>query len=204
MNARAAQFSGLLDITGPNKQQYAALHGYRYVDASDLLDRSRPASWSKILAVLSVLDSCDWVFWVDADTLITNMSTPLERLLPAGPAWAAAASAATVAGADAADMADAVATRYGLGLGEPDLILTADSTGSMRPATMQLCSCVNAGVWLIRGRGCAWCRSFLARWWSMESFIRHDPHDSKSGDNDALKHMVANMDRCIGQEMPAR
>ncbi|KAG2432346.1 hypothetical protein HYH02_012920 [Chlamydomonas schloesseri] len=179
VNARAAQFSGLLDITGPNKQQYAALHGYRYVDASALLDRTRPASWSKIPAVMSVLDSCDWVFWVDADTLITNMSTPLERLLPAGPVWAAAAGAEGRAGEP---VAAGLGLGVGLGLGGPDLILTADSTG------------VNAGVWLIRGRGCAWCRSFLTRWWSMESFIRRDPHDSKSGDNDALKHMVATMD----------
>ncbi|KAG2423866.1 hypothetical protein HXX76_015024 [Chlamydomonas incerta] len=178
VNARASQFSGLLDITGPNKQQYALLHGYRYVDASDLLDRTRPASWSKIPAVLSVLDSSDWVFWVDADTLITNMSTPLEQLLPAGPAWAVVAAA----GGEAANGADVETGGSGLGLGGPDLILTRDSTG------------VNAGVWLIRGRGCAWCRSFLTRWWSMESFIRRDPHDSKSGDNDALKHMVATMD----------
>ena len=47
---------------------------------------SRPASWSKILAVLSALDAYDWVMWVDADILITNTSMPLERLLPAAAA----------------------------------------------------------------------------------------------------------------------
>lgn len=53
---------------------------------------------------------------------------------------------------------------------------------------------VNAGVWLMRGRGCAWCRSFLARWWSLSGFIRTDAASGKSGDNDALKHMIATMD----------
>ncbi|GIL62442.1 hypothetical protein Vafri_16666, partial [Volvox africanus] len=97
------------------------------------------------------MDQYDWIFWLDADTLITNLTIPVEAVLPArGSA--------------------------------PDLILTEDSTG------------VNAGVWLIRGSNCRWCRSFLMRWWSMESFIRRGPRDTKSGDNDALKHMLATMD----------
>ncbi len=45
---------------------------------------SRPASWSKIPAVLSALAAHDWVFWVDADTLVTNPAMALEELLPAG------------------------------------------------------------------------------------------------------------------------
>jgi hypothetical protein len=42
----------------------------------------RPASWSKIRAVKHHLQQYDWVFWVDADTLITNSSKKLESLLP--------------------------------------------------------------------------------------------------------------------------
>lgn len=34
--------------------------------------------------MLSALASHDWVFWVDADTLVTNPAMPLEELLPAG------------------------------------------------------------------------------------------------------------------------
>ncbi|PNH02209.1 hypothetical protein TSOC_011826 [Tetrabaena socialis] len=129
---------------------------------------SRPASWSKIPAVLSVLESYDWVFWMDADTLVTNTTAPLEALLP--PAGGG-----------------------GGGVAAPDLILTRDSTG------------VNAGVWLMRGRDCAWCRGFLDRWWGLDSFVRA-PGDTKSGDNDALKHMISTMGRggatgCAGLSM---
>eukprot|EP00198_Chlamydomonas_reinhardtii_P000258 XP_001689593.1 protein with potential galactosyl transferase activity [Chlamydomonas reinhardtii] len=159
LNFRAAEFSDLLDLTGPVFAEYAALHGYTYADASGLMDASRPASWSKILAVLSALDAYDWVMWVDADILITNTSMPLERLLPAAAAG------------------DPLNQPSG-----PDFILTEDAAG------------VNAGVWLMRGRGCAWCRSFLARWWSLSGFIRTDAASGKSGDNDALKHMIATMD----------
>ncbi|GLI71280.1 hypothetical protein VaNZ11_016408 [Volvox africanus] len=151
INVRSAEFSGLLDVTGPNKRLFAEAHGYTYVDASDHLDNSRPASWSKIPAVLSIMDQYDWIFWLDADTLITNLTIPVEAVLP---------------------------TRGSA----PDLLLTEDSTG------------VNAGVWLIRGSGCRWCRSFLMRWWDMKSFIRRGAKDTKSGDNDALKHMLATMD----------
>ncbi len=42
----------------------------------------RPASWSKIRAVKHHLKQYDWVFWVDADTLITNSSKKVESLLP--------------------------------------------------------------------------------------------------------------------------
>ncbi|EFJ39772.1 hypothetical protein VOLCADRAFT_100552 [Volvox carteri f. nagariensis] len=180
INARLAQFAGLLDVTGPNKQLFADLHGYTYVDASDLLDSSRPASWSKIPAVLSVLDQYDWVFWLDADTLITNLSTPVESLLPAIATPPPSGTEGVVAAAAAAGSSGSTSVYPGFG---PDLLLTEDSTG------------VNAGVWLIRGSGCSWCRTFLERWWGMEEFIRRNPGDTKSGDNDALKYLLANMDK---------
>ncbi|KXZ46638.1 hypothetical protein GPECTOR_42g849 [Gonium pectorale] len=192
LNARSAEFAGLLDITGPNKRAYAALHGYTFVDASELLDASRPASWSKIPAVLSVLDSYDWVFWNDADTVITNTSLPLEALLPYTVTHLPYGSSSSSTpqepqepggtGDAKALGADAAASAWGGGGGGgPDLVLTADSTG------------VNAGVWLIRGAGCAWCRAFLERWWGMEAFVRRGRGDTRSGDNDALKDLIARM-----------
>ncbi|GFR48743.1 hypothetical protein Agub_g10701 [Astrephomene gubernaculifera] len=222
VNARSAEFSGLLDVTGPNKAEYALRHGYTYVDASELLDASRPASWSKIPAVLSVLDSYDWVFWLDADTLITNMSLPLETLLPAvgrgrrdrgGSGGSSSSLGRRERQDDSSDGGGGSNGRGGGGGGDvdvshvaeggaeaaaggdeghhglvgprasPDLILTMDSTG------------VNAGVWIMRGSGCGWCRTFLQHWWSLDSFVRHGPHDTKSGDNDALKHLIATMER---------
>lgn len=76
-------FNDVMRLSKANKVQYAQRHGYTFIDASDLLDASRPASWSKIVAVKHYLQEFEWVFWVDADTVITNSSIKVESLLPA-------------------------------------------------------------------------------------------------------------------------
>lgn len=77
-------FDGLLALTWDNKRRYAAKHGYRLFDESDQLDKTRPASWSKIRAVQRLLreESCDWVFWLDADTVVMNSDKKVEDFLP--------------------------------------------------------------------------------------------------------------------------
>ena len=77
-------FDGLLALTWDNKMNYARKHGYRLFDESDQLDRSRPASWSKIRAVQRLLreEGCDWVFWLDADTVVMNSNKKVEDFLP--------------------------------------------------------------------------------------------------------------------------
>ncbi|KAJ4778653.1 hypothetical protein LUZ62_062910 [Rhynchospora pubera] len=64
-----------------NKKAYTKKMGYRFIDASWMIDSSRPPSWSKILAVKSSLRDHDWVFWNDADTLVTNPDIYLENIL---------------------------------------------------------------------------------------------------------------------------
>jgi len=104
------RFDELLRLTRANKARYAAAHGYAFIDASDALDASRPASWSKIRAVKRHLGSYDWVFWLDADTVITNPTFRLEALLPAA------------GGGDRSDSS-------GGGGGGPDLLITRDAGG---------------------------------------------------------------------------
>jgi mannan polymerase II complex MNN10 subunit len=89
---RCRNFDAIYQKTWPNRQNYANKHGYTLVDGSDMLDRSRPPSWSKIRAVQrlfgwiengsSVEEPCDWVFWMDADTVIMNSDIRLESMLP--------------------------------------------------------------------------------------------------------------------------
>ena len=82
---KCRDFDTVQEQTWPSRQAYAAKHGYVLVDGSHLLDRSRPPAWSKIRAVQNLLDNnrkCDWVFWMDADTVIMNSSIALESLLP--------------------------------------------------------------------------------------------------------------------------
>ncbi|XP_072960270.1 uncharacterized alpha-1,2-galactosyltransferase C1289.13c-like [Typha angustifolia] len=78
---RSSSFKGLMETVEGNKRKYAARMGYDFIDARGLLDRSRPPSWSKILAVRSHLRYYDWVFWNDADTLVTNPDVSLESIL---------------------------------------------------------------------------------------------------------------------------
>eukprot|EP01018_Ginkgo_biloba_P011810 Gb_29537 [translate_table: standard] len=74
-------FDGLIKLVEPNKQSYARKHGYYFIDASNVLDKRRPPSWSKILALRTHLPHYDWVFWNDADSLVTNPDIALENVL---------------------------------------------------------------------------------------------------------------------------
>jgi hypothetical protein len=88
---RCRDFDGVARLSFPNLRAYAAKYGYRFTDASDLMDTSRPPAWSKILAVQKQLqavkdDACDWVFWVDADIVVMNSTIDMKSFLPSDPA----------------------------------------------------------------------------------------------------------------------
>ncbi|KAJ3678565.1 hypothetical protein LUZ60_002368 [Juncus effusus] len=74
-------FVGVKEIVWENKKRYAEMMGYGFVDGTELVDISRPPNWSKILVVRDGLRNYDWVFWNDADTVITNMGISLESIL---------------------------------------------------------------------------------------------------------------------------
>jgi hypothetical protein len=71
-----------------SKRAYAAKHGYTFLSGGeDVWDRSRPAAWSKLLFILKHLDDYDYIFWSDADAIITNPALSLEsHVLPLLPA----------------------------------------------------------------------------------------------------------------------
>ncbi|ERM94936.1 uncharacterized alpha-1,2-galactosyltransferase C1289.13c isoform X1 [Amborella trichopoda] len=146
-------FEGLMAMVLPNKESYAEKFGYDFSDCSEMIDRSRPPSWSKILAVKAHLHNYDWIFWNDADSLITNSNVSLEQVLY------------SVIG-------DSEVQEW------PDLILTKDATG------------VNAGIFFVRNSN--WSQEFLDTWWNQKEFIRKFG-STKSGDNDALKHLISHL-----------
>ena len=82
---RWRNFNNLLEMTWPNKEAYAKKHGYKLFDGSDLLDNSRPPSWSKIPASQHLLlhEDCEWVVWLDADTIFMNSEKRIQDFLPA-------------------------------------------------------------------------------------------------------------------------
>lgn len=146
-------FEGVMKAVEPNKRSYAEKHGYDFIDATYVLDRRRPPSWSKILAVRTHLPHYDWMFWNDADSLVTNPDITLEDILYS-----------IVGNMEYEKM--------------PHFILTKDVTG------------VNAGMFFLYNS--EWSKGFLDLWWNQTSFIRPFGQ-SKSGDNDALKHLIQNM-----------
>lgn len=77
-------YQGVLATTWPNKLGYAQKHGYQLWDESDRVDPNRPPAWSKPLAVQRLFreEECDWVVWMDADTVIMNSEQRLEHVLP--------------------------------------------------------------------------------------------------------------------------
>ena len=82
---RWRNFDNLLQMTWPNKEHYVAQHdNYKLFDESPNLNTSRPPSWSKIKAARRLLteEDCDWVFWMDADTVIMDSSRNIEDFLP--------------------------------------------------------------------------------------------------------------------------
>ena len=64
------------------KDRYCWRHGYGFVCFDDKIDHQRPASWSKIPAICTVMgQGADWVFWTDADSLIMRPDIPLETFI---------------------------------------------------------------------------------------------------------------------------
>lgn len=69
-----------------NKAMYANRNAYHF-RLFHHLDSSRPPSWSKILALKTLIKSrdYDWIMWLDGDVVITNYGTRIETFLPTNP-----------------------------------------------------------------------------------------------------------------------
>ncbi|CAM0913673.1 unnamed protein product [Alopecurus aequalis] len=77
---RRRSFHGMLNAIARNRRAYAAMHGYGLaVLPPQAVDPSRPPAWSKVLALRAHLHCNHWVFWNDADTLVTNPDIPFVR-----------------------------------------------------------------------------------------------------------------------------
>lgn len=72
--------------TIPRMEDYARRHGFHFECVRERLAQGRHPAWSKILALLPLLESgrFDWVFWVDADAVILNPTIDIRSLLPQG------------------------------------------------------------------------------------------------------------------------
>jgi len=72
-------YAAVGELSRPNKSAYCKKHGYQFICHTDDFDTDRPASWSKLRFVLEALQSAEWVYWSDADSLVMNSVIPLTR-----------------------------------------------------------------------------------------------------------------------------
>lgn len=68
-------------ISMQNKNEYAARWGYDVHFATESLDVTRPAAWSKIRLIQKHLPDYDWIFWSDADSFFMNHTISLNSFL---------------------------------------------------------------------------------------------------------------------------
>ena len=71
-----AEFGELREVTRPVLERYCQRHSYPLHYYTDAIT-SRPPSWSKINVLTKHLADHDWLWWIDADAVITD---PLIRL----------------------------------------------------------------------------------------------------------------------------
>lgn len=63
------------------KVLYCEKNGYDFFDEEDVVDTTRPLTWSKIKIIQRHLPSYDYIVWIDGDTLIMNDKIKLDNLI---------------------------------------------------------------------------------------------------------------------------
>lgn len=76
------RFSRAGSLSAANKNEYAAKHGYDFLCLrSTYCGYKDPVSWLKIEWIQKNLKNYDWIFWSDADSVITNQEIKLEDII---------------------------------------------------------------------------------------------------------------------------
>lgn len=69
--------SRLLKLAALSFRPYAKHHGYDLELRTEVLDTTRPAPWSKIVLLRSLIERYDLLLWLDADLVIVDRSVDL-------------------------------------------------------------------------------------------------------------------------------
>ena len=73
-------FAQIGDLTTPIKAAYAQRHGYEFLCSRRYQSGTHP-SWQKLGLLLGLLPRYEWIFWMDADSVITNPELSVEGYL---------------------------------------------------------------------------------------------------------------------------
>jgi hypothetical protein len=69
------------EFTVLSMKEYADRHGLHLKVFTDGFNRTRAFQWSKIQFIRRVLPDYDWVWWLDADAIITNHKNTYSKFL---------------------------------------------------------------------------------------------------------------------------
>ena len=75
------KFNAIGDISSRVMAEYCNKRGYEFTCYRHLPDKSRGAQWNKIRAVMQELPTCDWVVWMDADSIPVNSDFSIEMMI---------------------------------------------------------------------------------------------------------------------------
>jgi hypothetical protein len=64
-----------------SKARYALKNNYDFLCTRDYTGYDRPISWFKIKKILELLPNYDYIFWSDADAVITNHAIRIEDII---------------------------------------------------------------------------------------------------------------------------
>jgi len=83
LNLYTENIKEFAELSSAVNEKYAQIHNYDLKVCKVILDKSRPPAWSKIkLLQLWMLNSnYDWLWWIDSDAVITNLSIKLESII---------------------------------------------------------------------------------------------------------------------------
>jgi len=76
--ALGAEYQQNIGLCTQTQEEYAQFHGYTRITDESVYDSSRPFSWSKILLIKKYLSEYDYLLWMDADVMVTNINFKLD------------------------------------------------------------------------------------------------------------------------------
>jgi len=76
----------LMQLVAPNRTEYCMRHGYQlslmnYRELKEHFNESSIAFIERDTRILKALRECNWLFYMDVDSIITNMTIPLEKII---------------------------------------------------------------------------------------------------------------------------
>lgn len=75
----------MTDLSFINHIHYAKKHNYNYIFYDNTLVDFKYVTWNKVYVLMELINSFEYIFWIDADAIFTNMDITLESIIEKNP-----------------------------------------------------------------------------------------------------------------------